>query len=73
MYRSGLYNRAVGLIIVDPGLLVEPFSDKPGFVSFNTAISFPLGSENPFAADEVLRGVRWNKLPCLILEKSIKF
>jgi hypothetical protein len=52
---------------------VEPFGDEPGFVPFNTAISFPLGSENPFAIDEVLRVVRWNKLPCLILEKSIKF
>ena len=52
---------------------MEPFGDKPCFVSFNTAISVPFGSENPFAADEVLKGVRWNKLPCLILEKSIKF
>ena len=52
---------------------MEPFGDKPGFVPFNIAISFPLGSKNPFAADQVLRGVRWNKLPCLIFEKSIKF
>uniref|UniRef100_A0A2N9FJS3 Uncharacterized protein n=1 Tax=Fagus sylvatica TaxID=28930 RepID=A0A2N9FJS3_FAGSY len=31
-YCGRLYNRAVSLIIVDPGLLVEPFGNKPSFV-----------------------------------------
>ena len=51
MYHGRLYNRAVSLIIVDPRLLMEPFGNKPSFVPFNTAISFPLGAKNPFVAD----------------------
>lgn len=52
---------------------MKTFGNQTCFVSVNRTIRQIFSAKNPFTPYQVLGRMRWNKFPCAIAEKSIKF
>ena len=64
---------AEGLCIVKAGALMESFCNQSGFISVKCAIRMMLETIDPFATNNILRGLRRNKFPGAIGKKGIDF
>jgi hypothetical protein len=59
-------------VIVNSFTLSISLGNQPGFVSFNSSISFTFDFKNPLAANRFLMKRKINKGPSVIVLKSLK-
>jgi hypothetical protein len=64
------HNRAESLSEVDAWSLSESPNNPPALVPFQSAISFELMFENPFASDHITSRWPWKKIASLVGEKG---
>lgn len=65
-YSGELDNRAKGIMIVNPGLLVKSFSDETSLVACDGTNMITLDAVDPFAINNINISCGRHKCPCAI-------